>query len=401
MTTPLHASRHTGGLTVLLPALPPELCGVGDYIAQLWRHVHDRIDEGLSFDATKGWHFMTVRGSEKSRAAFPLADIQELPLTADGLINRLESCGVTCVFLQYVGQGYEPHGVPTFLADGLAEWKQHDRSRRILTMFHEVYPDWVGPPWKSTFWFGPRQKSTAKRLLSLSDVAVTSNQYYRELLMALGTGRDIQVIPFGSTLVVSQFVAFNRKKLLVFGLERQKVLKRNEALLKTLAKEQLIETIVLAGRNPGGSGEKEQQLLSKLLPSIEVMTAFEFLSEDIPAAVRSCGLSLMDMHSALLQKSSRFQLACALGQVAIAQHSWEPGCPLKNGENFLSYASGDCEKIVQQLRSQELVEKISANARHLSEEYFSWRRIAASWREVISSINADFTKQVAFSDGDS
>jgi hypothetical protein len=50
----------------------------------------------------------------------------------------------------------------------------------LITVFHEVYAS--GPPWRSSFWLSPRQRSLARRLARASNACVTSVTLYAAIL---------------------------------------------------------------------------------------------------------------------------------------------------------------------------------------------------------------------------
>lgn len=99
-------------------------------------------------------------------------------------VGELNADGAVWVTVHYVNYGYAKRGCPFWLIEGVRRWKQGDRRRHLLTVFHELYA--LGPPWKSSFWLSPMQRWLARRLAGLSDAAITSLPTYRERLVGWG-----------------------------------------------------------------------------------------------------------------------------------------------------------------------------------------------------------------------
>jgi hypothetical protein len=102
------------------------------------------------------------------------------------------------LLLHYSGYGYHPRGAPQRLAELWEEMAQKSDRRRLGVLFHEVAA--IGPPWRSSFWLAPRQRSIARRLLAASGVAVTSLDRYRSMLRSLSPQPAVELLPIPSTV---------------------------------------------------------------------------------------------------------------------------------------------------------------------------------------------------------
>lgn len=368
-------------VTVIVPSLPPSACGLGGYTVQLWRHLVAGPSPSLSLDQALGWEFLVVHSADKSRKLFPLATIAELPLKAEQLADKLDRMNATCVLLQYECYSYDPHGVARYLVEGLRRWQGGMENRKLIVMFHEAWAD--GPPWKSAYWYSQQQRDVAKQLIDLADVAVTSNHHYKNMLESLRPNKEVLVIGIGSNFGVDRCPRLNWRQALIFGLNRSTALLKHRELLKVLYANKLVTGLVLAGRSSTTEDAKELKIACSILPRENIVQELDFDFDYVPMAVRECGLSLIDVDSHLLPKSGRFHLACMLGQIAIAQTGLEPGQPLEDGVNFLSYAPQNKQKIIDALKSETTLLQISDEAHKLSTDAFSWSKAASAWRQVL------------------
>lgn len=124
------------------------------------------------------------------------------------------------ILLHYVGYGYQSRGVAWELA---RSWERLRRfstpdGPRLGVVFHEVAA--FGPPWRSSFWLRPLQRSVARRILGASDLAVTTVERYRDLLRSLDATRPVEVVGIPSTIGEPDEVpelSGREDRLVVFG----------------------------------------------------------------------------------------------------------------------------------------------------------------------------------------
>ena len=91
------------------------------------------------------------------------------------LSSLLEKINSNVVILHFSGYGYATRGLCFNLIKSLEKWKQNNKNRKLITIFHEIYA--IGPIYRMSFWTSLPQKYLAKKLLKLSNVAlVTSKQ---------------------------------------------------------------------------------------------------------------------------------------------------------------------------------------------------------------------------------
>ena len=193
--------------------------GVRDHALTLSRAVSARY----------GFDTITVVGTptEGARRAGERAQLVRVlgARSASNLDEALEGVGesnadgAVWVTVHYVNYGYAKRGCPLWLIEGIRRWKQRDRRRHLLTVFHELYA--LGPPWRSSFWLSPVQRSLARRLARLSDSAITSLPSYRERLVGWGMEPShVGLYPVFSTVGESKHprpLTERRSQLVVFG----------------------------------------------------------------------------------------------------------------------------------------------------------------------------------------
>jgi hypothetical protein len=122
------------------------------------------------------------------------------------------------VLLHYVGYGYARRGCPYWLGDGLKKWRASGQRRVLITMFYEVYAS--GPPWRSSFWTAPFQRSIAAALARTSEACRTNMRRYARILERISGKAGISVMPvFSNVGEASSLKPYGQRKrcMVVFG----------------------------------------------------------------------------------------------------------------------------------------------------------------------------------------
>lgn len=202
-------------LIQIVPRLPPEIDGIGDYALNLACQLRD--DFGLDTHFVVGNPYW--QGSSEIEN-FPVSQITSM--SAGNLICQLgENTGI--VLLHYVGYGYAKRGYPTWLVDGLRRWRNQKLKphHQLITMFHEIAAG-KGKPWTSSFWLSTWQTRLATRLVKISDRIITSKQEYATILQHFSAGKHSQVphVPVFSTLGEPKEIlplSKRQRRLVIFG----------------------------------------------------------------------------------------------------------------------------------------------------------------------------------------
>ncbi len=370
-------------LCVITPRLPPSIDGVGDYCRQFWQYC--RPNTGAL--SKTPWLFLVLDGVSETKRFWPEIKVETMRRSQGALIAQLEETRCETVLLQYVGYGYDKAGAPFWLVRALAEWKQRDKSRQLIVMFHETWSS--GPVWQRTFWQMRRQKRCVKQLLDIASTVATSMEPNAKSLAVLDPSTPIHVIPIGSSFNTTPSQDKNWKRLLIFGKEHSRVraLKQHKRLIKGLIESRLIETIVLAGQNP----EREPVLIDELVtawsPDVEIIKAYNFSPLKVPNIVRDCGLAIMHTQSSNLLKSTAFQLAVQLGQVTISRWERPADPPLLLGEHYLAYKDNEIATLKEKLSDQGSLLQISQQCTALGDQYLNWSNLANQWSKLLTNTN--------------
>jgi hypothetical protein len=190
----------------IVPHLPPPFEGVGTYAAALAGALEARFAVETRF----------VIGDPRSSGE-PGNGARPVPArTAAALAAELGR--ETTALLHYVNYGYQSHGCPIWLVEGLARWLRGNPGRSLVTLFHEVWAS--GPPWRSSFWLLPLQRRLASTLARFSGAIVTSLQRYGEMIQSRVPDQEISVMPVFSTVGEPETVgpiAGRARRIVVFG----------------------------------------------------------------------------------------------------------------------------------------------------------------------------------------
>ena len=231
----------------IVPRLPPAIDGVGDYADLLAKALADRHNVSTQFIACDPLQPVESVGE--------LNPIQLPQRSSDSLLAILNRCHHDTLLLHYVGYGYAKRGCPQWLVDAICTWRQAKVSRKIVTMFHEVYAS-SNRPWSSQFWTSSTQQKIARDLANCSDLVLTSTQIYTDKITKLSPKHDgkIQILPIFSTIgecASSTPLAARKPWLVTFGNTkfRQDIYTNSIAQLTTICQQLEIEEIYDIGNN--------------------------------------------------------------------------------------------------------------------------------------------------------
>lgn len=176
-------------------ALPPYLDGIGDHAALLARRLAEAGND-TRFVAVSP---MTVAPEEVEGS--PAHCLQDRARRGLGpLLQRLstEGAGSRTVLVHYSPAAYDPRGVPGWLANVLAEWKERGAGRRVLLILHEFLAP--RPARRLELAHYGAQKRASRRLLDLASVTICSNRVVEEQVRALAPAARVLRMPVYSNL---------------------------------------------------------------------------------------------------------------------------------------------------------------------------------------------------------
>lgn len=263
----------------IVPRLPRAEGGVGGYAHALAR----RLREGFAIES----RFVEAD------------DSQDVSLAA----------GETVLF-HYANYAYQRRGCPARLVAGLEAWKRPGGGR-LVTVFHEVYAG--GPPWRSSFWLGPRQRRLAARIARASDRLVTTLDLYADLVRRLVPGADVEVAPVFSTVgEPAEVPAFQDRSrtMIVFGGAgvRRRTWEAHRADLLAACRALEIQEVLDVGPATG---------LAPSLDSLPVRVLGPLPEEEISRRMLGATAGFLTYPPAFLPKSTIYAAYCAHGLVPV------------------------------------------------------------------------------------
>lgn len=287
----------------IIPSLPPKISGVGDYAICLAKQM--RQDFGIQTHflvGDPGW----IGDSEIY--GFSVSKINQR--SANGLCTLLnQHSSSTKILLHYVSYGYAKRGCPSWLVRGLENWKHNNKSKCLLTMFHEISGS--GSILKSAFWLSSWQLNLAKSLVMISDSLFTSQKTYADTLRRLSGERQTKIpsLPvfscIGEPQQITHALVCRNNHLVVFGGKgkRLKVYTQSLDKLRHTCEQFKIEKIIDIGP------PIELDLGTIVSPSVQQM------GHQAPDVIRKILLNstvgFLDYNPNLLAKSSIYAAYCA------------------------------------------------------------------------------------------
>lgn len=178
-------------IAIIVPNYPPTICGVGDY-------THHKIQEFLK--AGIEVHVICSADQKPEPVAKPFIYPMIEVWNAKGfkaVLDKLDGIKPDWVIVAYVPHGFEPHGLPIAVL-GFYK-KMSNEGYKILTVFHEVR---VRPGNKlSSRFISAVETYLARKIVEYSTKAVTSIDFYANLLRGLQNDSKVHVIPIGTGIM--------------------------------------------------------------------------------------------------------------------------------------------------------------------------------------------------------
>jgi hypothetical protein len=236
----------------IVPKLPPAINGLGDYALNLARQLRQDFDIQTYFIVgDPDWN-----GLEEIEG-FSVNKVENQ--SAKQLLSLLEQKSSETVLLHYSGYGYAQRGCPSWLIEGLKQWRNAINSRKLITMFHEIYAH-SNKPWHSSFWLSSLQRKLAIELVINSDRLITNRQENAKILSKITKVRleKIKVLPVFSNIGEPQkLIPFSQRKkhLVIFGHPNSKLqiyqnhLKHLENLVNILSIDKIYDIGTFSGFN--------------------------------------------------------------------------------------------------------------------------------------------------------
>ena len=140
------------------------------------------------------------------------------------LISLLEKINSNVVILHFSGYGYATRGLCFNLIKSLEKWKQINKNRTLITIFHEIYA--TGPIYRMSYWTS---------LLNLSNVALATSKHNNIILSSFEKKKKIIYSNIFSTIgEIKKNKKLNTRKniAIIFGNTYQKQILYKDILIK-------------------------------------------------------------------------------------------------------------------------------------------------------------------------
>ncbi len=326
----------------IVPRLPPAIDGVGDYAFLLAKALADRHQISTQFIACDPALPIENDGTEFSPVQLPHR-------SSDALLTILDRYReLDTLFLHYVGYGYAKRGCPQWLSAAAIAWKKAKASRKIVTMFHEIYAS-SHRPWSSQFWTSPLQQKIAKDLVEISDTVLTSIEIYVDKIADLNPqcNGEIHVLPMFSTIgecARSQPLAARQPWLVTFGNTgfRKDIYTSSLSQLANICQQLNIEEIYDIGNNSAEIIRSIPHVNVKamgILPASEISQIFSmaragFLNYPIAYLGKSTIFAAYTSHQ-MLPVFDRQNIDNNRDGIVLGQHYWS----LQNPEDTIDLAT--------------------------------------------------------------
>jgi glycosyltransferase involved in cell wall biosynthesis len=381
----------TNSLTHIVPALPPQIDGVGDYALNLARQLRDQYGIGSRFIVCD-------------------PDWEGPPRRDDFIVRRLRlrnEAGIwsllaakkesSVVLLHYVGYGYQKRGVPMWLYRGIRSWLaekdgSHADRKQVSTVFHELWAS-SRRPWKSEFYLGRVQKWLVERLHRLSEISVTSTRRMQGMLDGIQPHKTLW-LPIPSNVPMVDNPSFRPRRssqlrVVIFGQHwsRSATVRAHANLLRTLEKRNLLGRAMLIGKGltPGGPPTDDLAFLQKCISRERIVVLGELKPEEVSQSLGRADVFLSPYRGELACKSGAFMAALAAGCPAVLRDGAN-AAPLHESEHFI--ASDDTEGSVQRferIAREGHLERIARAGRDWYERYADWKVIAQQYQQAFES----------------
>lgn len=358
-------------MVVIVPRLPPAVCGLADYTRKLlWE---------MKLEPKP--HILVMTGADATRAAHPELDIEQIPADGSRLVARLVELRAERVLVEYVGQGFQSRGCPLWLLGALRRWRLATPGARLVVMFQEL---WFEPAWWRPDWLLQKlHRRALRRLVPVLDQTFLSTAGYGRWLADVAAPENLAVLPNATNIPPVASPAEARRDAgawILFGRQGSRLAALGEIApwLEKLHTARRLRTLQLVGsRESGEMNAREDALIASLLPP----GAFEMLGPQSPERLSRIFLAaefgIFTQSPASYTKSTIFMAYASHGVHIVSPNTMgakkAPQCWVTHPSELLAGTSIPSGAIAD--RGLHLAEWYDQNA--------SWPRIAAAYRSAL------------------
>jgi len=366
----MHTDDCSGRVVFILPQLPPAHCGLGDYSMILLGHM--RLDPPP--------RIFVMNGAAETRAAHPELDVEELPRTSAGLLERLRKLKAKRVFVQYVAQGFQARGCPLWFLAALRKWRVGTPDARLVIMFQEL---WFEPAWWKPDWLLQKfHRFALRKLVRVVDQTFVSTETFGQWLVGANAPERIRVLMNPATIPLTGsgiggqrepgcFVLFGRQGSRIFALQDM------APWLGRLHDAGLLTKLKLVGsRETAAMNAKEDALTRSLLPSGVVEMIGPQPDEKISGIFLHAEAGIFTKTARDYTKSTIFMGYASHG-LSIVSHK-----RVGDARAPLSWVTSAADLLDGPVALPELRERGQKLARWY-EENASWMRVSTAYRQAL------------------
>ena len=378
----------------VVPALPPQIDGVGDYALNLARQL--RENHGIQS------RFVVCDPDWDGPSRVDNFTVRRLRIKNEAGIWSLLQSGRdhhSTVLLHYAGLSYHKHGVPHWLYRGVKSWLAEAANRgaqhqkQLITVFHEL---WASPtkPWKKQFYAGILQRRLIEQLHRQSNLSIAGTRQMQIALENIIPKKTLWLpMPSNVPVIPSQPSESRRNtklKVAIFGLHssRCEAIRVHSNLLRTLDRKSLLSGAMLIGKGSGRNGlaGDDMDLLQRSVSRQRIEVLGELSGEDVAKTLGTADVFLSPHPAEFACKSGACMAAMAMGCAPVLRDG-KNAAPLNESEHFI--ASDDSQDSVarfEQSAAAGQLNRISTMGRLWYEQHANWRLVANRYRLALSLI---------------
>ncbi len=378
-------------LTHIVPALAPQIDGIGDYALNLARHL--RQAHGIES------RFLVCDPEWDGSSRLEEFGVRRLRVrTAAGIWSLLASTKKpsAAVLLHYAGAGYHKQGVPLWLYLGIKSWLAEGASgagngrKQLSTVFHELWSS-SDKPWEKDFYLRILQRRLVRGFHHLSKLSVAGTPRMQGMLEGLEPRKTLW-LPMPSNVPSCERPKMashrpGRLRVAIFGQNgsREATVRAHANLLGALERKNLLGSAMLIGKGlkAGGSATADVDLLQKCVGRERIEVMGELSPRDVAVSLGRADLFLSHHGGEQACKSGAFMAALAAGCTGVLRDG-QNAAPLHESEHFIASddTPGSVERL-EQMRAQGEWPRIAAAGRLWYERHADWKVVAREYREAL------------------
>jgi hypothetical protein len=323
---------------------------------------------------------LVMNGATETHAAHPDLDVEPMPGSCEGLLQRLRELKAKRVFVQYVAQGFQSRGCPLWFLAALRKWRVGTPAGRLVIMFQEL---WFEPAWWKPDWLLQKfHRFALRKLVGVVDQTFVSTETFGKWLVGATPPDRVRVLMNPATIPLAGSVAAARREqgcFVLFGRQGSRIFALQDMApwLVRLHDAGLLKRLQLVGsRETDVMNAKEDALTRSLLPTGVVEMIGPQPDERISEFFLSAEAGIFTKTARDYTKSTIFMGYMSHGLSVVSHKRVEdtraPLCWLTSAADLLDGT----------VAAPQLIERGQKLARWY-EENASWQQVANAYRQAL------------------